>query len=237
MSSTTLQLTPELINYLHAHSVKEPELLTALRKETLATLEAAPMQISPEQGQFFRFLLQLMNAKKVLEIGTFTGYSAICMALALPSDGQVTCCDLSYDWTRMAVKYWKLMQLENKITLHLAPAMTTLQFFIDNHLHNTYDFAFIDADKPNYINYYEYCLQLVRPGGIIAIDNVLWNGEVINANNQNENTHIICALNNKIAQDERVSMCMLPIGDGLTLVMKKSVNHQAETKKLLITNN
>ena len=221
MSSKTLPITPELADYIHAHGIQEPELLKALRGETLATFEAAPMQISPEQGQFFRFLLETMNAKKVLEIGTFTGYSAICMALALPDEGHVTCCDLSFDWTRMAVKYWQLMKLENKITLHLAPAIKTLQSFIDNHLQNTYDFAFIDADKPNYALYYEYCLQLVRPGGVIAIDNVLWNGEVINPDNQNENTNAIRKLNTAIAQDNRVTACLLPIADGLTLVRKK----------------
>ena len=220
MSSHTLPMSPALINYLHEHSVKEPPLLKALREETQATFEAAPMQISPEQGQFFRFLLETIQAKKVLEIGTFTGYSAICMALALPDDGHVTCCDLSFDWTRMAVSYWEKMQLQNKITLHLAPAVTTLQSFIDQHLDNTYDFAFIDADKPNYIRYYEYCLKLVRPGGIIAIDNVLWNGEVINPENQNENTNIIRELNKRIAEDKRVSMCMMPMGDGLTLARK-----------------
>jgi predicted O-methyltransferase YrrM len=133
----------------------------------------------------------------------------------------VTCCDLSYDWTRMAVKYWDKMNLNHKITLHLAPAMQTLASFIKNKLQNTYDFAFIDADKPNYINYYEYCLQLVRPGGIIAIDNVLWDGEVINPDNQNENTRMIRELNTKIAQDDRVTICMLPMGDGLTLALKK----------------
>lgn len=222
MSARSLQLTPELLDYLHAYSVHEPELLKALRLETVATLEAAPMQISPEQGQFFRFLLETMQAKQVLEIGTFTGYSAICMALALPPEGHVTCCDLSFDWTRMAVKYWEKMHLTEKITLHLAPAMKTLQSLIDNNLQNTYDFAFIDADKPNYPHYYEYCLQLVRPGGVIAIDNVLWSGEVINPQNQNENTTIIRKLNEKIAQDDRITGCMLPIGDGLTLVRKRS---------------
>ncbi|OGT48795.1 MAG: SAM-dependent methyltransferase [Gammaproteobacteria bacterium RIFCSPHIGHO2_12_FULL_38_11] len=221
MSAHTLQITPELINYLHEHSIQEPDLLKALREETVKTFEAAPMQISPEQGQFFRFLLQTMNAKNVLEIGTFTGYSAICMALALPDDGHVTCCDLSYDWTRMAVKYWELMHLNKKITLHLAPAINTLQSLIDNNQQNTYDFAFIDADKPNYSNYYEYSLQLVRSGGVIAIDNVLWGGEVINPENQNKNTLAIHELNNKIAQDDRVTICMLPIGDGLTLARRK----------------
>lgn len=220
MSSHTLQITPALIDYLHQHSVQEPTLLKALREETLATLEAAPMQISPEQGQFFRFLLKTMRAKKVLELGTFTGYSAICMALALPEDGHVTCCDLSFDWTRMAVKYWEKMGLDKKITLHLAPAITTLEKFLSDNQQNTYDFAFIDADKPNYLRYYEYCLQLVRPGGVIAIDNVLWDGEVINPLNQDENTRIIRALNKKIAHDDRVTICMLPMGDGLTLALK-----------------
>ncbi len=221
MSSHTLQLTPTLIDYLQTHSVFEPPLLKALREETALTLEAAPMQISPEQGQFFRFLLETINAKNVLEIGTFTGYSAICMALAIPDDGHVTCCDASFDWTRMAVKYWEKMHLDKKITLHLAPAIKTLQSLIENNLQNTYDFAFIDADKPNYPHYYEYCLQLVRPGGVIAIDNVLWNGEVANSKNQNENTVAIRALNKKIAQDTRVTICMLPMGDGLTLARKK----------------
>ena len=220
MSSHTLQITPALMHYLHNHSVKEPALLKALREETLATLEAAPMQISPEQGQFFRFLLETMQAKKVLEIGTFTGYSAICMALALPANGHVICLDVSFDWTRMAEKYWLKMQLDHKITLHIAPALQTLEKLIQDSQHNTFDFAFIDADKPNYANYYEYCLRLIRTGGVIAIDNVLWDGQVINPENQNENTQAIRALNEKIKNDDRVSICMLPMGDGLTLARK-----------------
>ena len=160
MSSKTLALTPALTDYIHSHSVKEPALLTALRKETLETLEAAPMQISPEQGQFFRFLLETIHAKKVLEIGTFTGYSAICFALAIPDDGHVTCCDASFDWTRMALKYWEKMNLSQKITLHLAPALQTLEKLREDKQDNSFDFAFIDADKPNYDNYYEYCLRI-----------------------------------------------------------------------------
>lgn len=221
MSSKTLSLTPELIQYVHAHTLKEPERLTALREETLATLEAAPMQISPEQGQFFRFFLETLQAKNVLEIGTFTGYSAICFALALPDDGHVTCCDLSVDWTRMALKYWEQMHLQNKITLHLAPALQTLEKLLAEGRGNTFDFAFIDADKPNYDHYYEYCLKLVRQGGVIAIDNVLWNGEVINLDNQNENTRVIRELNKKITKDTRITSSMLPIGDGLTLIRKR----------------
>lgn len=220
MANQTLSLSPALQNYLRAHSVKEHPLLTELREETTRTLEAAPMQISPEQGQFFQFLLTLIQAKKALEIGTFTGYSAICMALALPEDGHVTCCDISRDWTRIAEKYWAKMGLSQKITLHLGPALNTLDTLINNHEANTYDFAFIDADKPNYPRYYEKCLTLVRPGGLIAIDNVLWGGEVINPDNKNENTAAIRTLNDTVYHDNRVTQCMIPIGDGLTLVRK-----------------
>lgn len=220
MSSHTLSLTPALMDYLHQYSVREPALLKALREETVQTLEAAPMQISPEQGQFFQFLLKLIGARKCLEIGTFTGYSACCMALALPEDGHITCCDISRDWTRMAEKYWQKMGFSKKITLHIAPALDTLQQLIKTEK-NTYDFAFIDADKPNYPHYFEYSLQLVRVGGVIAIDNVFWDGNVINPADQNENTRAIRALNEWIFQDQRVNMCMIPIGDGLTLVQKK----------------
>ena len=220
MSDNTLTLTPALTEYLRAYGVRESTDLTALRAETHQTFEAAPMQICPEQGQFFQWLLKVMNAKKALEIGTFTGYSAICIALGLPETGHLTCCDASYDWTRMAVKYFEKMCLQHKITLHIAPALKTLQTLIDTQQENTFDFAFIDADKLNYLHYYEFCLKLVRPGGVIAIDNVLWGGEVLNPDNQDENTRIIRALNEKIAQDHRVSISMLPIGDGLTLVQK-----------------
>jgi len=220
MSSHTLTLTPALIDYLHQHGVQETPLLKALREETKATFEAAPMQISPEQGQFFRFLLELIGAKRVLEIGTFTGYSAACMALALQNDGHVTCCDSSTEWTRLARQYWEKMGLSHKITLHIAPALNTLKQLINNHQAGTFDFAFIDADKINYLQYYEYCLDLIRVNGVIAIDNVLWDGEVINSDNVNDNTKTIRALNDIVRQDNRVSICMLPIGDGLTLARK-----------------
>lgn len=222
MSSKTLQLTPALQDYLFEHSVNEPALLKALRLETQATFEAAPMQIAPEQGQFFRFLLESIHAKHVLEIGTFTGYSAICFALAIPEEGHITCCDSSFDWTRLAEKYWEKMNLSHKITLHLGPALKTLGALLAEGKENAFDFAFIDADKINYEHYYEYCLKLVRPGGVIAIDNVLWNGEVINSDNQNANTEVIRSLNKKISTDTRVTACMLSIGDGLTLLRKKN---------------
>src|SRR3990167_6909041 len=153
MSAHTLQITPELINYLHEHSIQEPDLLKALREETVKTFEAAPMQISPEQGQFFRFLLETMNAKNILEIGTFTGYSSICFALAIPDDGHVTCCDLSRDWTRMAEKYWEKMQLQKKITLHLAPAINTLQELVQ-YKKNHFYFSIHGGNQPNKWNDY-----------------------------------------------------------------------------------
>lgn len=220
MSSQTLALTPALNQYLQNYGVNEHPILKALREETLATFEAAPMQICPEQGQFFQWLLKLMGAKRALEIGTFTGYSALAIALGLPENGQLTCCDISHDWTRVALKYFKKMQFEEKITLHIAPALNTLQKLLDQGEAGSYDFAFIDADKPNNPAYYEHCLHLLKQGGVIAIDNVLWSGEVINPQNQDENTQAIRALNEKVRQDTRVSICMLPIADGLTLAQK-----------------
>lgn len=220
MSNATLSLTPDLLNYLNTHSMAEPQLLRQLREATQQQFEAAPMQISPEQGHFFRWLVQLMQAKKVLELGTFTGYSSICMALALPDDGKVVCCDTSVEWTALARQYWEKMGLTDKITLHLQPALKSLQQFIEQGEANSYDFIFIDADKPNYINYYELSLQLLRQGGVVAIDNVLWDGEVINADNQDENTNVIRKLNKLVCEDERVVSCMLPLSDGLTLAIK-----------------
>jgi caffeoyl-CoA O-methyltransferase len=155
----------------------------------------------------------------VLEIGTFTGYSSVCFALAIPADGQVVCCDSSAEWTKIAQKYWAQMGLSQKMTLHVAPALKTLAELL-NSQPNFFDFAFIDADKLNYPHYYEYCLKLVRPGGVIAIDNVLWGGDVIDPNNQKENTAAIRSLNKQIYEDDRVSACMIPIGDGLTLAYR-----------------
>lgn len=220
MSSHSMGLSPELSLYLQQHSVKIPDLLAELRQETIDMFEAAPMLISPEQGQLFQWLLKLINAKHVLEIGTFTGYSSICMAMVLPDNGHVTCLDSSLDWTRLAVKYWKRMNLEHKITLRLAPALETLATLEQEPDFVPFDFAFIDADKCNHLKYYEHCLALVRSGGLIAIDNVLWGGKVADEKDQQANTQDIRRLNEYIYQDKRVDMCMLPIGDGLTLVRK-----------------
>lgn len=220
MSTQTLNITPTLQAYIDTFAYREDERLKALRRETIDTFEAAPMQISPLQGQLLQLLLQLINAKKVLEIGTFTGYSAAAMALALPDDAHITCCDSSFDWTRLAVKHWANMEINHKITLHIAPAKKTLQQLLTEKNGDYFDFAFIDADKGNYPDYYEYCLKLVKQGGIIAIDNVLWKGAVIDHNDQNDNTLAIRKLNEHIHSDKRVTMCMLPIADGITLIRK-----------------
>lgn len=221
MSTTTFTLSDALAQYIHAHNPQEHPGLTALRQETLATNDAAPMQISQEQGHLMQLLLRLMNAKKVLEVGTFTGYSAAAMALALPDDGHITCCDSSYDWTRTAVKHWSLMGLEQKISLHINPGLKTLQSLVDDGYSEHFDFMFIDADKPNYCGYYELGMQLVRPGGLIAIDNTLWNGAVADSGEVTDATRHIRALNSLVAEDARSMHSIVPIGDGLTLALKK----------------
>lgn len=220
MSDFTLDLTPEVYQYLLKHSLREPEVLKKLREQT-HTMSMAQMQISPEQGQFMQLLMQLINAKKTLDIGTFTGYSALSVALSLPADGKVVACDINGEWTKIAKKYWDLAQVANKIDLRLAPAVETLENLIDQGESETFDFAFIDADKRNYSNYYELSLKLLRPGGLIAVDNVLWSGAVADPEIQDADTKAIRELNTQIHHDKRVDISMLPIGDGLTLARKK----------------
>jgi predicted O-methyltransferase YrrM len=220
MSHKTLDLTPALYDYLLKVSLREPAIMRQLRDET-ANLPGATMQISPEQGQFMAMLMQLTNAKKTLDIGTFTGYSALVVALALPADGKVIACDVCEKSTSVAVKYWEKANVRDKIDLRLAPALETLQTLIDQGQAGTFDFAFIDADKLNYSNYYEKALELLKTGGLIAVDNVLWDGHVIDLSVQDNSTNAIRALNDKIANDNRVSISMIPIGDGLTLARKK----------------
>jgi predicted O-methyltransferase YrrM len=219
MSDVTLNLTPEVYEYLHQVSLREPEVLTQLRAQT-HKMSMSQMQISPEQGQFMRLLIELMGAKKTLDIGTFTGYSALSVAIGLPNNGKVIACDINGEWTKIAKKFWAQAGMADKIELRLAPALETLKALLANGEANSFDFSFIDADKANYDVYYELSLQLVRPGGLIAIDNVLWSGKVADPNDQENNTKAIRALNTKIHQDERVSISMLPIGDGLTLAKK-----------------
>lgn len=220
MSDITLNLTPELYEYLKNNSLHEPEVLQQLRAQT-HKMSMSQMQISPEQGQFMRLLIELLNAKKTLDIGVFTGYSSLSVALALPKDGKIIACDMNVEWTKIAKRFWELAGVSDKIELKLAPATETLQALIDNGESNTFDFAFIDADKANYPTYYEQSLILLRPGGLIAIDNVLWSGKVANPAITDRDTAIIRDLNAKIHQDSRVSMSLLPIGDGLTLARKK----------------
>ena len=220
MSTESINLTPELYKYLHNISLREPEVLTSLRMET-QKMTGARMQISPEQGQFMALLVELLGARKTLDIGTFTGYSALVVALALPSDGKVVTCDVSSEAPNVAKKFWELAGVANKIDLQIAPALQTLQKLIDDGEASTFDFAFIDADKNNYEQYYEKSLMLVRRGGLIAIDNVLWSGKVVDPRDNDKDTQSIRALNKKLLHDTRITLSMIPIGDGLTLARKR----------------
>ncbi|EAZ89437.1 class I SAM-dependent methyltransferase [Crocosphaera chwakensis] len=220
MANQTLGLHPDLYQYFQEVSVREAEVLKELREETKKH-PMARMQIAPEQGQFMALLVQLMRAKKTLDIGVFTGYSSLVVALALPSDGQVIACDVDEEVTKIARQFWKKAQVDHKINLHLAPALETLDQLIAKGENNTFDFAFIDADKSNYNNYYEKALWLVKPGGLIIIDNVLWGGKVANPEIQDNRTQKIRTFNKKLHQDPRIALSLVPIADGLTLAFKK----------------
>ena len=219
MSSDTIELNQSLRDYLINVSVKEPGVLKDLREETLQ-LDEFQMQISPEQGSFLSFLVKLINAKHTLDIGVFTGYSSLVVALQLPQNGYVTACDTNEEWTEIAQKYWKEAKVEDKIDLHIAPAVETLEKLISNGNEGLYDFSFIDADKINYQHYFEQSLTLVRKGGVIAIDNVLWGGRVLDNSDTEPATRAIREFNSKLYEDDRVAISMIPIGDGLTLAQK-----------------
>jgi len=218
MSTGILNYTTNLREYLWEKGMEEHPALTELRLET-AKLPQSMMQICPEQGALMANLIRLMSAKKTLEIGTFTGYSALAVALALPEDGQIIACDISEEWTAVGKKKWEQAGVAHKINLRLAPAVDTLDALLADGQEGSFDFAFIDADKTNYPAYYEKCLKLVRKGGVIAIDNVLWGGSVIDSERNDEDTKAIRKLNEFIANDKRVSLSMVPIGDGLTLAV------------------
>jgi predicted O-methyltransferase YrrM len=220
MSRTTLSMTDPLYRYYLRYSLREEAILTLLREET-AKLPTANMQIAPEEGQFLAFIIRLLGAQKTLDIGTYTGYSALIVAMSMPKEGQVIACDISTEWTEIARKYWQLADQEQKIDLRLAPALTTLENLIKEGEENTFDFIFIDADKKNYIHYYEYSLKLLRPGGVLAADNVLWSGRVADSADNDEGTLGIREFNRKVHEDPRVFITMLPIADGLTLARKK----------------
>jgi predicted O-methyltransferase YrrM len=220
MSNKTLCITEKLYEYMLSVSLREPEVLLELRRET-GLDEQANMQIAPEQGQFMALLVRLLGAKKTLDIGVYTGYSSLCIGLALPQNGRVIACDLNRQWTDIAKRYWHKAGVADKIDLRLAPARQTLEELLANKTAAaSFDFAFIDADKVNYDIYYEYCLQLVRPGGLIAVDNVLWDGAVADESVDDVDTKAIRALNSKIHADPRVELSLVPIADGLTLARK-----------------
>lgn len=221
MSTQILNLTENLYHYLLSVGVRDNEILQQLREEN-AQHPRAVMQISPEQGQFMGLLIQLLGVKKALEVGVFTGYSSLIVAMAMPNDGRLIACDISDEYTAMARKYWEKAGVAHKVDLRIAPALETLDQLITEGHSNSFDFAFIDADKSNYDNYYERALQLVRPGGLIAVDNVLWSGRVATPLNKQDNrTKRIHSLNEKIHADERVSISLVPIADGLMLAMKR----------------
>ncbi len=220
MSNKNLILDDRLYSYLSSVSVREAEILGSLREET-SRHPMGIMQIAPEQGQFMAMLVKLMGAKQTIEVGVFTGYSSLAIALALPEDGKIVACDVNEEYTAIARRYWEKAGVSHKIDLHLVPAIITLETLIAKGQTASFDFAFIDADKSNYDNYYELCLQLIRPGGLIAIDNVLWGGKVADPEIQDNRTKKIRNLNEKIHRDDRVDVSLVPIADGLTLAMKK----------------
>ncbi len=220
MSNRTLNLTDRLYDYVLAVSLREPPLLARLREETSA-LPGAEMQISPEQGQLMAFLAELIEARRCLEVGTFTGYSALSVARVLPPEGEVVTCDIDETATAVARRYWAEAGVADKIRLHLAPASETLERLIAEGQGDGFDFAFIDADKENYGAYYEQVLALLRPGGLMLIDNVLWSGAVADPAREDPDTVAIRALNETLRDDARVSLSLLPVSDGLSLVRKR----------------
>ena len=220
MSPRTLGMTDQLYDYMLQVSLREDDVMRRLREETQQR-EDANMQIAPEQGQFMALLAELIGARRCIEVGTFTGYSALAVARVLPEDGQLVCCDIDEDYTSVGRGYWKEAGVAGKIDLRIAPAKETLQNLIDDGQAGAFDFMFIDADKVGYDGYFEQGLQLLRTGGLFAFDNVFWRGAVADPAKKNENTRALRALNEKLGKDERISMAMVPIGDGLTLARKR----------------
>jgi predicted O-methyltransferase YrrM len=221
VSNRTIFLNDQLYDYILRVSLREPDVLRRLREETLAMPQAS-MQISPEQGQFMALLVKLQGARKIFEIGTFTGYSALVMALALPPGGSIMTCDVSREWTAVAARYWAEAGVLGRIDLRLAPALETVRALLDAGEGLTFDFAFIDADKESYVAYYEAALDLLRPGGLIVVDNTLWDGRVVDPSAQDVDTRAIRAFNERLRDDLRVDLSLVPIGDGLTLARKRA---------------
>jgi predicted O-methyltransferase YrrM len=220
MTNKTLGISDELHAYVLDVGVREPEVLARLREET-ASLPEHNMQIAPEQGAFLSILVELLGARRCLEVGTFTGYSSTAVALALPDDGRLTCCDVSREWTDVARRYWAQAGVADKIDLRIAPAVETLDALLAEGEEGTYDFAFVDADKTGYDAYYERLLRLVRPGGLIAFDNMLWGGRVVDRARDDADTEAIRALNRRLADDDRITLALLPLADGVTLARRR----------------
>ena len=218
--SRNVQVTDTLYRYITEHSLREPEVLRELREET-ARLPHAGMQIGPEQGQFMALLARLIGARHCLEIGVFTGYSSLAVALALPIGGNIVACDVSEEWTSIARRYWRKAGVEARIDLRLGPAVETLDKLLEAGGAEGYDFAFIDADKGAYLAYYERCMKLLRPGGLILVDNTLWSGEVANPANEKPDTVALRAFNEALHHDERIDLALLPVGDGVTMARKR----------------
>jgi len=221
VSHRSLSMTDRIYDYMLEVSLREPEPLARLRAET-AKLDEAEMQISPEQGQFMAFLVETMGAKRALEVGVFTGYSTARVALALPADGELVACDMAEDWVNVGRKYWSELGVADRIDVRLGDATATLDTLIEREGRaGSFDFAFIDADKKRYDEYYERALVLLRPGGVVAFDNVLWGGKVADPGQTRNNTKALRALNLKLRDDARITLSMLPVGDGLTLARKR----------------
>ena len=220
MSTQSIALPDELHEYLLSVSLREPAVMERLRAET-AEHPKSNMQIAPEQGQFLRFLVQLIGARRTIEVGVFTGYSALAVASVLPPTGTLVACDMSEEYTGVARRYWAEAGVADRIDLRIAPAEETLAALLDQGEDGTFDFSFIDADKERYDTYYEQSLQLLRPGGVIALDNVFRDGRVTDPDVDDESVRAIQRLNEKIHEDERVDLSMLPLADGMTLAMKR----------------
>jgi len=220
MSNRTISLDDHLYQYLLDHSLRENEHLRQLREMTQRHAWAR-MQIAPEQGQFMALLVELMAASRIIEVGTFTGYSALCLAQAMSEGGRLICCDISEEWTALGRPYWQAAGVAQRIDLRIAPALDTLDGLLQAGMAGSFDMAFIDADKTNYENYYERCLALLRPGGLLLFDNVLWGGSVADPDANDPDTQAIRALNDRLHKDEAISLSVLPIGDGLALARKR----------------
>lgn len=215
MARGAIHLKPRLAQYIAAQGTRETAVQRRLRAVT-RKLPMGGMQIGPDQAALMQVLVRATGARRCLEIGTFTGYSALAVALALPASGKVVCCDMSVEWTNIARRFWKQAGVSRKIQLKIGPALQSLK-----KLEGGFDFAFIDADKENYQNYFERCLKLVRRGGIIAIDNTLWYARILDKRDQTVDTRAIRAFNRKLRRDKRVEIALVPIGDGVTLALKR----------------